>query len=100
MKVFATLINVLALTALGWAAAVPEDIFDLENEVEQGVGLVFDGENSEMDFFVNDAEVLTTEQKLEAMGIDSRSIHPSILEDAQLLVVSFCISYIIYLTKQ
>lgn len=29
-----------------------------------------------------------TPQKLQALGIDTRSVHPSILEDAQLLVVS------------
>lgn len=29
-----------------------------------------------------------TPEKLQALGIDTRSVHPSILEDAQLLVVS------------
>lgn len=52
-------------------------------------GLPLIGTNK-LDFLMGEQEVLTLEQKLQTMGIDASSIHPSILEDAKLDVVNIC----------
>lgn len=90
MNVFATVLGVLAVAFAASAALVPEPQPEFEgDDMLAGAGLVFNGDTNDVELFANnDDHFESTEEKLEAMGIDVKSLHPSILEDSQLLVVS------------
>lgn len=75
MNVFATVLCVLVVAAAASAALVPE----LEPEFEV---------SNELEFYAQQEHFESTVAKLEAMGIDVKSLDRSVLEDAQLMVVS------------
>lgn len=84
MNVFATLVSVLAVASVATASGLTLGHGDLEEEVFFEVD---DLSDDAPDSYVS-AQNVTTEQKLQSMGIEARWIHPSIWEDANLLVVS------------
>lgn len=78
----------LAVAQLVSSGGIPANYDSLDDRIEQAAGILFGGENNELEFLTKTDNDLSFEQKMEIMGIDSSEIHPSIREDAKLLVVS------------
>lgn len=82
-----TVLSLWAAISLGTSAGVPAASNWLGESIKHSVQNVIDRHQEGTLEEVKYGDSFET--KLEAMGIDSRAIHPSILEDAKLLVVSF-----------